>query len=330
MNLRNAFFSAILFAVASAIAVGAAEGVLRLKNNSMTNYDIEMWRYSKELKVRSPDSVLDFDHVKNSSALLQSVTIRTNAWGLRGADVPSRDPNVRRVLFLGGSITLGWGVKEGDTVTEQLNKMFAEKGQKVEILNGGIGNYNAERYVERFFAEFQGLEPSDIVVQYFLRDAERLDAGGGNFFLRHSQLVVTLWIAANRLTGKIGEKSLEDHYRAVYQEDQLGYRAMQASLKKLADYAKAKHIRIYLAMTPDVHNLSNYPFVSIHKRMRRVAEADGYAFVDLLPAFGKLSPDQVWAMPGDPHPNALGHHLMAEAIFPVLAATGAATARLDQ
>jgi lysophospholipase L1-like esterase len=329
MNLRNAIISAILFVVACVIAVGGAEGVLRLKNSSMTNYDIEMWRYSKELKVRSPDPALDFVHVKNSSALLQSVTIRTNAWGLRGENIPPRDPNVRRILFLGGSITLGWGVKEDDTVTEQLSAMFAKKGSKVEVLNGGIGNYNAERYVERFFTDLQGLDPSDIVVQYFLRDAEHLDPGGGNFFLRNSELAVTLWIAANRLSGKLGEKSLEDHYRAAYQEDQRGYRVMLSSLKKLADYAKANHIRLYLAMTPDVHNLGNYPFGYIHERMRGVAEADGYTFVDLLPAFGKLSPDQVWAMPGDPHPNALGHHLMAEAIFPVLG-TGAAKAQLGQ
>jgi hypothetical protein len=111
----------------------------------------------------------------------------------------------------------------------------------------------------------------------------------------------------------------------AYQEDQRGYRVMLSSLKKLADYAKANHIRLYLAMTPDVHNLGNYPFGYIHERMHGVAEADGYTFVDLLPALGKLSPDQVWAMLGDPHPNALGHHLMAKAIFPVLG-TGAAEA----
>jgi hypothetical protein len=29
-------------------------------------------------------------------------------------------------------------------------------------------------------------------------------------------------------------------------------------------------------------------------------------------------PEEMFAMPGDPHPNALGHELMAEAIFPVI------------
>jgi lysophospholipase L1-like esterase len=320
MALRNAFFSAILLIISSLVAVSAAEGLLRVKNSTMTNYDIEMWRYAKELKIRSDDPVLGHDHVKNAEALLQSVNIRTNEWGLRGGAVPARDPNVRRILFLGGSITLGWGVREEDTVTEQLRRMFVAQGQKVEVLNAGIGNYNAERYIERFFTELTELKPTDIVVHYFLRDAEKLDAGGGNFLLRNSELAVTLWIAATRLTGRFGAESLEEHYKAVYDSNQPGYRAMLASLKKLADYAKDNKIGIYLAMVPDVHNLKDYPFSFIHDMMRKVAEQDGYIYIDLLPGFGKLSPEQVWAMPGDPHPNALGHKLMAESIFPVLSA----------
>jgi lysophospholipase L1-like esterase len=129
---------------------------------------------------------------------------------------------------------------------------------------------------------------------------------------------VTLWIAANRLFEASGEKSLDDHYAQVYREDQPGYQAMLAALKKLADYAHAKNIRIYMAMTPDVHNLKKYPFGFIHQRMKGIAEEDGYTFIDLLPALEQLTPERIWAMPGDPHPNALGHRLMAEAIFPVL------------
>jgi len=219
------------------------------------------------------------------------------------------------VLF----IIPGSALREEDTLTERLSRMFAERGEKVEVLNAGIGNYNAERYVGLFFRELTGLQPSDIVVNYFLRDAEALEPGGGNILLRNSELAVTLWIAATRLAGKTGQSSITDHYKAVYADNMPGFLAMQASLRKLADYAKANGIRIYLAMTPDVHNLAHYELGFIHDTMRRIAEQDGYVFVDLLPDFGTLTPEQVWAMPGDPHPNATGHELMAKAIFPVLA-----------
>jgi lysophospholipase L1-like esterase len=300
------------------LALGFAEGVLRIKNSSMKNYDIEMWRYAKELKFQSPDPILGHEHVKNASAVLQSVTIRTNEWGLRGPPV-SPEPVGRRILFLGSSITLGWGVPEDQTVTSDLQRMFSADGAQVEVLNAGIGNYNSERYVELFLTRLTGLHPTDIVVMYFVRDAEKLEAGGGNWLLRNSELAVTAWIAGSRVFNRTGEQSLEDHYRAVYDEAQPGYIAMKASLAKLAEYAVQHKIRLYLAMIPDVHQLGHYPLGYIHDRVRGIAEADGYRYVDTLPAFGQLTPDQVWAMPGDPHPNALGHELMAKAIYPLLA-----------
>jgi len=316
---QTAIFSAVLFAISILLGLGALEIALRLKNSAMTNYDIEMWRYSKELKVRSENPALGHVHLKSRSAVLQSVVIRTNEWGLRGGPQAQYDKATRRILFLGGSITLGWGVHEEDTVTVRLQRMLQAKGEKVEVLNGGVGNYNAQRYVERFFQELKGLNPDDIVVQFFLRDAEYLDPGRDNFILRNSQLAVTTWIAASRLLNRTGEASLYDHYVGVYKESEPGYGAMRESLKKLAEYARQNNIRIYLAMTPDVHNLKDYQFEFVHQRMKIIADEFGYQYVDLLPAFRGLSPKEVWAMPGDPHPNSLGHKLMAEAILPILA-----------
>lgn len=306
------------------VAMAAGEVVLRLKNRSMTTYDIEMWRYAKELKVRSDDPHLDFDHVKSKSAVLQKVPIRLNDWGLRGGPVEPVPPGGRRILFLGGSIALGWGVPEESTVEARLQQMLRDRGERVQVLNAGVGNYNADRYVSRFFAELSGLNPTDIVVHYFLRDAEDLPAGGGNVLLRNSELAVTLWIAYHRLADRSGERSLVDHYRAAYQPDAPGFVVMQERLRQLADYAKAHNIRLYLAMTPDVHNLVNYQFEFVHATMRRIAEADGYTFVDLLPALRGRPPETLFAMPGDPHPNSLGHNLMAEAILPVVARPSAA------
>jgi hypothetical protein len=204
--------------------------------------------------------------------------------------------------------------------------MLTAAGENVQVLNAGVGNYNTQRYVERFFSNLEDLKPTDIVVQYFLRDAEDLEPGGGNFLLRHSELAVTLWIATHRLFDKSGEHVLEEHYQKVYDPSQRGFVVMQEKLKELADYAKAHGIRIYLAMTPDVHNLIDYKFGYIHDIMREIAVNDGYTYIDLLPALRGRPPQELFAMPGDPHPNALGHQLMAEAIFPVIAKANEAAA----
>ena len=315
---KNFLFSAVLVVLCLALGLGFAEAILRVKNLSMQNYDIEMWRYARELKKRSDDPFLGHEHIPNSDALLQSVEIRINERGLRGAPIEPLEPGQRRILFLGGSITLGWGVPENQILTSLIQQKFAANGKKVQVLNAGIGNYNAERYTELFFKRLEGLKPTDIVVHYFLRDAEKLDAGGGNFLLRNSELAVTVWIAMNRLFGPSGPGVLEDHYRRVYDPEEPGYQAMRNSLRKLAGYAKANNIQLMMAMMPDVHDLKNYRFGWIHERMMGLAREMGYTFVDLLPAFAGLTPSEVWAMAGDPHPNARGHKLVADAIYPYL------------
>jgi lysophospholipase L1-like esterase len=322
---KSILFSILGVALSMVICLAAAETVIRIKNRSMANYDIEMWRYAKELKVKSTDPALDFDHRVSKSAVLENVEIRLNEWGLRGGPVASLQPGDRRILFLGGSITLGWGVAESDTVEARLQKMLEASGVKAEVLNGGIGNYNAERYTSRFFKELTGLKPTDIVVHYFLRDAEELPPGNGNVLLRNSEIAVTLWIAYHRLFDTRGDQALADHYRDAYRPDNPGFLVMQQQLKRLADYAHEHNIGLYLAMVPDVHNLVDYKLGFVHDTMQRIARDDGYTYIDLLPALRGRPPEQLWAMPGDPHPNALGHKLMAEAIFPVVAASAGFT-----
>lgn len=316
---RQVLFSIVLLAISLAVSFALAEAVLRIKNSSMNTYDIEMWRYAKELKVKSDDPHLDFDHVTSKAATLQKVEVRLNEWGLRGGPVEPLPPGGRRILFLGGSIALGWGVAEADTIEARLERALRARGETVQVLNGGVGNYNADRYVSRFFKELSGLEPTDVVVHYFLRDAEDLPPGGGNILLRNSQTAVTLWIAYHRAFDRSGEASIVDHYKAAYRSDAPGFHVMQQKLAELAAYAKAHGIRLYFAMTPDVHNLVDYKLAFIHDMMRDVATRVGYTYVDLLPALRGRAPAELFAMAGDPHPNALGHALMADALLPVVA-----------
>lgn len=319
------FAGVFVFLASVVVALVLGEVVLRVKNSAMTNYDIEMWRYARELKVPSANPVLGHEHVAKSEAVLQSTDIRLNAWGLRGGSVAPRETVDRRILFLGSSVTLGWGVPEEETLTSRLQAMFdAAGGPKTEVLNAGIGNYNTERYVERLLTKLSALEPTDIVVHYFINDAEVLEPGGGNVFLRHSQLAVTLWIATNRVLHRGDETNLVTHYKQVYEPEAEGFQAMQASLARLRDYAAENGVRVYLAMTPDVQNLEDYPFADIHQLMAGIAERYGFIFVDVLSSFEGLTAQELWAMPGDPHPNSLGHEIMAEALYPVLKAADAA------
>jgi lysophospholipase L1-like esterase len=93
---------------------------------------------------------------------------------------------------------------------------------------------------------------------------------------------------------------------------------MKKALTALADYAQAHNIRLYLAMTPDVHDLANYRFGFVHDRMKTIASELGMRYIDFLPALQKRAPEELWTIPGDLHPNAIAHRLMADALLPVI------------
>ncbi|MCH2539037.1 MAG: SGNH/GDSL hydrolase family protein [Anaerolineales bacterium] len=313
---QSPIIGAVILVTSTVLALCLAEALVRIKNSSMSNYDIEMWRYARELKVPSTNPVLGHEHKKGSSAVLQSVKIRINDLGLRGDEISQKQQGKRRILFLGSSVTLGWGVNEEETMTENLTQIFQNNGQGVEILNAGIGNYNTVRYVERYLDHLVTVEPSDIAIHFFPNDTEVLSAGGGNILLRHSQLAVTLWSASNQLRAAINTPNMLHHYQELYREDSHGFQAMRDSLAILANHATHNNIRLYLIMCPDIQSLEDYRYTFVHETMKTLAAELGYEYLDLLPSLQGFAPEQIWVMPGDPHPNAFAHKLMAESIYP--------------
>ena len=169
LNIKQICFSIIISLISVSIALLVAEVALRIKNSDGKNYHIEMWKYSRDLKQRSSNPVLGHEHIPNEVAQLQNVEIRINEHGMRGSSFPGIQGDQRRIMFLGSSATLGWGVQEESTMTSVIEHKFNQDGvDDVVIMNAGIGNYNAKRYTELFLTKNKELKPTDIVVNYYL------------------------------------------------------------------------------------------------------------------------------------------------------------------
>ena len=174
MQKNKIFFNLILILISALISLSCIEFFLIIKAKFIINYDTEMWKYSKLLKTKSDNKLINHIHIKNKKAILQNVNIKINSLGLRGneKDISEWNNAHNKILFIGSSITLGWGVEEAKTITKKLeHNLNSHQKNSWKILNGGVGNYNTQRYVVNYFDNYKKLKPNIIVIQYFLNDS---------------------------------------------------------------------------------------------------------------------------------------------------------------
>lgn len=310
------FESLFVFAITLAIIAVGLEFFLVNKNKDGKNYDIEMWKYSRQLKKISENPKLGHEHTASKKAILQNTEIKINSLGMRGAE-PQNEKE--KLLILGSSITLGWGVEEAKIYPEILKQKLSSK---YEVLNAGIGNYNSVREIEAFFTKYQDLKPKTILLSYFVNDAEIIPAPKRNWLLENSQLAVTLWSRLEQIKRKFGvQESFEEHYKNIYKKDYPGWIETQTAFNRLANYAAENGTRVIVTMIPDIHNLKDYPFDFIHQKIKELSLQNNFEYLDFLDSFKDIeNQEELWAMPGDPHPNELGHSMMAKQLYNYLSA----------
>ncbi|MBH45888.1 MAG: hypothetical protein CMC93_04655 [Flavobacteriaceae bacterium] len=283
---------------------------LRFINSDMMNYDIEMWRYANELKIQ--DSILGHKHLKNKSSVLQGVEIKLNSKGMRSEGFTKEDS---KILFLGSSISLGWGIQNKDSYPQIIQKKLILDSLNFKVLNGSIGNYNTFRYVNSFLSNQIEISPELIVVNYFINDVEILPVNSSNWLIRNSQLFATLKMTYSKLLSKSGF-DLKSYYKGLYKEDNPSYIVMKKTLIKLSEYSKKNNTTILLTVIPDIHFLEEYPFENVHQKMKIISKELGFEFHDLFPSLKGIPFSELQIIPGDSHPNELGHLNIAESLYP--------------
>jgi len=92
-KLKNTFTNFVIVIFSLILIFSICESILRLKNFIIPNYDIEMWKYAKALKVKSNNKKIGHVHIKNKTAKLQNINIKINNLGQRGQDIDINNIN---------------------------------------------------------------------------------------------------------------------------------------------------------------------------------------------------------------------------------------------
>lgn len=277
----------VLFVV-GLLTVALAELAMRSLDPLGVSMFQEVTRYMLDLDA---DDELGFRHRPNLVATYQGVEFRTNAIGLRDralADIPA---SALRVLVLGDSVTLGWGVRQDALFTRRLEeRLSGELARPVRVFNSGVAGYNTGQELA-FLRRYAGqLTPDIVVLVYVENDVERNElhidelrrrwdhpAGLREWLLRWSWLYRIVDTLGPIVMGPAAPPGRPDP----------GWSESMQALSEVNRVAAANGARFVVFL----YRLGHDPATDrLQRDIGAVASTDGFEFHDTLPWFDGSRP----------------------------------------
>ena len=319
---REFAINSAIMAFALLLAYAAVEAYISYAIDDGMQFDLEMWRYAREIKRQSANPAIGHEHTPNTRAHLMGADVVISSQGLRDRDYPLTPPPGRtRVMILGDSLAFGWGVPGDKTYSKRLEQKLLAAGHDVEVINTGVGNYNTEMQVAYFLERGAAFQPHHVVLNYFINDAEPTPRYRASVLAENSRAYVYFSSRVDAVMRMVGTGEKTDwrtYYASLYEAPSTGPARVAAAVERLAAYCKERGIKLMLANYPELREPANYPFPQVNEFISRVARENGLPYLDMLPAVRDLLPESLWVTRPDPHPSVAAHEVFANELFRVL------------
>jgi lysophospholipase L1-like esterase len=333
--VRRTFITLFVVGLGCLVALVVGQLVVQLGSKHFLKlYDVEMWRYARLVKHESAEPGVVEEHWPNANAVLMGASVRTDAHGFRRADPHTegqRNSTDRMIVALGDSLTLGWGVPEGQTYADQLERLLNERSSargRVTVLNAGIGNSNTAMELARFQRYIRPLHPTWLVLGFFINDAEPDPLPSHNWLLEHSAL---LSLVFGQLRVRINPKytSYQAYYSDLYSDKNPGWIRCQEALAELGRLLREDGTPATLLLLPEMHEPKDFgPFAEIYAKAAALGVRDGFEVLDASKGFPPGPGTSFWVSRDDAHPDAAAQALFARALAESRYASGE-TGRLN-
>jgi lysophospholipase L1-like esterase len=272
-----------------------------------------MSRYARALKIDAGNPLIGHVHRPGAEARLMNTTVTINSAGFRDDEYALERNARRRIILLGDSLTFGWGVEKEESF-EHLLEQQLDARSPTELINFAAGNYNTVQQVNLFLEKGLAYQPDQVIVFYFINDAEGVPKRSRFPWLGSVRVVTFYWSRIKALVARFSESAgYEEWYEALYRDDAEGWRAAQRAFLQLREVCAAHDIALQVVLLPELHELVDYPFEAEHSAVSGFLEANGIRSLDLTPFFaGETDPQSLWVAADDAHPNAEAHRRIAE------------------
>lgn len=278
------------------------------------------------------------------------VEYRFNRFGLRERDdlTLEKPAGTQRVVCLGDSFTLGWGVRQDHNWPVLVEAELQRHWPDVQVVNcGGAGSAYVDEYELALRHRHGRFAPDVVLVSLCLNDLFVTNGKLGHYrtaALPDSDLPPAdrRWWMASRLLRDLARQlaaasALDlDPERDWIAElmalpaGHLWYRnkgespdlywvggTPQRALRGIRDWCAEHGARPAVVIWPFLQGLGkarHYPFAKMHTLVAEFCAAEGLPCLDLLPVLAGEPQESLWVSPADMHPNEHAQVLVAPAI----------------
>jgi len=274
------------------------------------------------------------------------VEYRFNRFGLRDRDDLTLDKpaGTRRIVCLGDSFTLGWGVRQEHNWPVLVEQELHKQWPAVQVINGGgTGSAYVDEYELALRHRHGRFAPDLVVVTLCLNDLLITNGKLGHY--RAEALPdadqppeVRRWWMGSALLRDLGRglsagaaldlEPARDWTKELMElpAGHLWYRnkgetpdlywvggTPQRALRGIRDWCKEHGCRAAVVVWPLLQGLGEgrfYPFAGIHGLVAGFCKAEGLPCLDLLPVLQDVPQETLWVSPADMHPNELAQTLV--------------------
>ena len=244
---------------------------------------------------------------------LPPVNIKINSDGFRDKEYSlDKHLGVYRIIMIGDSFTMGYGVEIEDSFSKVLEKKLKKRG-KYEVMNLGVIGYSLREYIN--FLKYKGLKYSpDLVIFNLIRD----DIVNNSYKLEYQydceskirEGIRNVSRQENIGCNQKAIKAFKSYFDNLSKEEQLKeYRLVLFELRELSEEYGFKILLNNLDCPgPNDRYSMNREF---YNRLIDFLEKNDFEFLDCDP---RLTSEK-YTFKGDGHPNKKGHELIAEKIY---------------
>jgi lysophospholipase L1-like esterase len=246
---------------------------------------------------------------------------RTNHLGLRSPEIaPQKPAGTYRIVVLGSSNTMGYGVDNEQMYSYLLERWLAERvgpSHRVEVVNLAISGDSPSRRLYRLRQEAGRLDPDWLLCDVSLFDPYLEDRHIHAVLQRGLPIPFDFVREAVSRSGVSPADSFDAFREKFAGESERMFEDVYAGWSAEAN---RMGVPMTLAILPRADSTDKSP--RLHRKILSLAGRHGLDYLDITDAFDALDVEEFRISDWDKHPSARGHRAIFEAIRDALARRG--------